>query len=516
MNASKFLFPVALWLAWACLLADCATSATHETEPKELPLLQNWRGDYPVSQLNRLPEGQRTSRTGYLGDMEKFADVWQAFRPGENLPEVDFSKHLVVFFRNVDFYNRTAILKVILRDGVAEILAMETRSALPIEDKVAMSLAVIPRPGVKFIQVHNERIAVTANDCASASGPLNATYTIAGREIPLRNGRFEVPAAPGSATKVRTFIFGETVYGDLDRDGDEDAALLLVHDPGGSGTFFYVAAALNFDGQYRGTNAVFLGDRIAPQDVAIQNGLVVADYADRRPEDPMSTEPSVGQSMYLTLENGKLVVLRTFGEAEQVLEGWVTIGHEVRSFVPCSQNTDHWLLGSSPALSEIMAAYRQALPEARAYTPLFMILAGKFAEPPRDGFGADYEAAFLATALLGIRPKGNCRSEYIVVDSPAPGAPVTSPLTVRGRARGTWYFEGDFPIVLKDAHGSVIAGGFVTAKGPWMTEGFVPFEGTIEFKKPNSDGRGSLIFKKDNPTGLPKHDDAMEIPLFFK
>ena len=86
---------------------------------------------------------------------------------------------------------------------------------------------------------------------------------------------------------------------------------------------------------------MLLGDRIAPQDVAIHNGVVVAGYADRRPEDPMNIGPSVGQSIYLTLENGKLAVLRTLGAAEQVLEGWVTIGHEVRSFVPCSQNTVH-------------------------------------------------------------------------------------------------------------------------------------------------------------------------------
>ena len=27
--------------------------------------------------------------------------------------------------------------------------------------------------------------------------------------------------------------------------------------------------------------------------------------------------------------------------------------------------------------------------------------------------------------------------------------------------------------------------------------------------------RGSLILKKDNPSGMPEHDDALEIPIFF-
>lgn len=56
-----------------------------------------------------------------------------------------------------------------------------------------------------------------------------------------------------------------------------------------------------------------------------------------------------------------------------------------------------------------MARYKDALPDARPYTPLFMVLAGKLLERPSDGFGADYAGAFLATQLLGVRPDGNCK-----------------------------------------------------------------------------------------------------------
>lgn len=153
-----------LWVACAGLLTYCAISPTHNDKPRDLSLLQNWSGDYPVSQLNRLPLGQRNSRVGYLGDPATFATVWKAFRPNELVPDVNFKKHIVVFTRNFQFYNRTRIFKVELKDGVAEILAMETMSAIPIEDKVAMALAVIPRKGVKFIQAGSERIPVTAGD----------------------------------------------------------------------------------------------------------------------------------------------------------------------------------------------------------------------------------------------------------------------------------------------------------------------------------------------------------------
>ena len=113
-------------------------------------------------------------------------------------------------------------------------------------------------------------------------------------------------AAPGSATRIRTWVFGEPVWGDLNGDGVEDAALLLVHAPGGSGTFYYVAVALNTNGAYRGTNGVLLGDRIAPQNVSIRNGVVVANYADRRFDESMAVRPSVGKSMYLAMKEGRL------------------------------------------------------------------------------------------------------------------------------------------------------------------------------------------------------------------
>ncbi len=135
-------------------------SAPENNLSKEVSILQTWSGDYPVAQLERLPVGQSQSSVGFVGDEATFAAVWEAFKPGENVPEVDFSKNIVVFTRNVDFYNRTNIFRVTLKNGVAEVLAMETMSALPIEDWAAMALAVIPRTGVKFIRVGEGQVVV--------------------------------------------------------------------------------------------------------------------------------------------------------------------------------------------------------------------------------------------------------------------------------------------------------------------------------------------------------------------
>ena len=109
----------------------------------------------------------------------------------------------------------------------------------------------------------------------------------------------------------------------------------------------------------------------------------------------------------------------------------------------------------------------------------------------------------------------NCRQDFIVVDSPKPGDAIRSPLKIRGRALGTWFFEGDFPLILKDPKGRIIAQGFATAWGEWMTKEFVPFEGSLTFEKPAAGGRGILIFKKDNPSDRAELDDALELPVSF-
>jgi hypothetical protein len=351
---------------------------------------------------------------------------------------------------------------------------------------------------------------------AAATDPLNATYIVEGQPIRLINGRCKTTYAPGSATEAITSVFAKPVYGNIDGKGDVDAALFLTYDPGGSGTFYYAAAALEVDGFYLGTHAILLGDRVAPQNISVRNGVIVANYATRRRDESLSAAPSVGTSTYLILEGNGLKETGPFTAGEVVVEGWVTIGHEVRSFVPCSPASALWLAGNSPALNEVLSAYRKTLINPMPYTPLFVTLAGKIVKPPADGFGAGYEASFFASQLVQMFPQGNCKSDLIYVEFPLPGSRVASPLRIRGQAKGEWFFEGDFPVVLKDADGQFIAKRHATAKKGWVAESFVPFESVVEFKPPRSGSKGTLFLKKDNPTGRSEFDDALEIPVFFE
>ena len=103
----------------------------------------------------------------------------------------------------------------------------------------------------------------------------------------------------------------------------------------------------------------------------------------------------------------------------------------------------------------------------------------------------------------------------IRLDSPHAGETIQNPLFIKGEARGNWFFEATFPIVLTNWDGLIIAQSYATADGEWMTENFVPFYATLEFEKPDYGGKGFLILQKSNPSGLPEHDDALEIPIKF-
>lgn len=133
--------------------------------------------------------------------------------------------------------------------------------------------------------------------------PTNATYVIQGHSVTLTNGRAEQEIAPGSASKLVTQVWS-TAMGDLNGDGKTDTAVILTQDGGGSGTFYYVAAAVDGVG---GTNGVLLGDRIAPQNIQVlPSGDVLVNYAERKPDEPMTAQPSVGVSGYFHFEGGTL------------------------------------------------------------------------------------------------------------------------------------------------------------------------------------------------------------------
>ncbi|MFA7252503.1 MAG: Gmad2 immunoglobulin-like domain-containing protein [Candidatus Paceibacterota bacterium] len=121
----------------------------------------------------------------------------------------------------------------------------------------------------------------------------------------------------------------------------------------------------------------------------------------------------------------------------------------------------------------------------------------------------------IALISKNIPPNENPANDKIHLFTPTANTFIASPLIIKGEARGNWFFEASFPVFLTDWDGLIIAQGIAQAEGEWMTTEFVPFTATLNFAKPGYGSTGSLILKKDNPSGLPEHDDALEITVRF-
>ncbi len=106
-------------------------------------------------------------------------------------------------------------------------------------------------------------------------------------------------------------------------------------------------------------------------------------------------------------------------------------------------------------------------------------------------------------------------SARVSITQPASGAEVGGSFTVSGKAPGNWYFEASFPIQVRDAEGNVVARTHATAQSDWMTTELVAFTATVHIEG-GYKGPADLILLRDNPSGLPEHDDSTTIPIIIK
>lgn len=163
--------------------------------------------------------------------------------------------------------------------------------------------------------IYNEK---QADDVLPITHYTDASYVISGTLVPLRNGVAEVALTPESATKTIVRYFGNEVTQDLDDDGRDDIAFLLTQETGGSSTLFYLVGALSTDAGYVGTQALLLGDRIAPQSTTVGPGRsVIVTYADRAPGEGFDIAPSIGKNITALLDTTTM----QFGEVVRDFEG---------------------------------------------------------------------------------------------------------------------------------------------------------------------------------------------------
>ncbi len=103
----------------------------------------------------------------------------------------------------------------------------------------------------------------------------------------------------------------------------------------------------------------------------------------------------------------------------------------------------------------------------------------------------------------------------IVLTTPEGGSVVSSPLTIQGTAPGSWFLEATFPIEVRDEQGTVLGQGQAHAQGNWMTTDYVPFTASVTFTSPGKGKTGFIVFKNDNPSGLPENAKEFLVEIKF-
>jgi heat shock protein HslJ len=149
----------------------------------------------------------------------------------------------------------------------------------------------------------------------------NAEYELPDIEGPfqLTDGKWEgEPFVEGAASRPEVYFIPDGyACGDLNDDGNEDATAVLVSMFGGSGSFYYVEAVLNENGEPDDTASVFLGDRLKLESITIEDGTITVKMVTHGPDDPMCCPTQEATKAY-RLEGDELIEVES--EAADTVE----------------------------------------------------------------------------------------------------------------------------------------------------------------------------------------------------
>lgn len=117
----------------------------------------------------------------------------------------------------------------------------------------------------------------------------NAEYTVSafgtGASLPykLTDGKYE---SGSGATFVSLTLLDFFSFGDLNKDGVDDAAVLLAENYGGTGVFVSLAVVLNENGQPRHKASYLIDDRPQINSLDLYDGAIFLDAVVHAPNDP--------------------------------------------------------------------------------------------------------------------------------------------------------------------------------------------------------------------------------------
>ena len=159
-------------------------------------------------------------------------------------------------------------------------------------------------------------IILLASACARVEQPpltiealKNAEYQSewpASKKAKLTDGTYQEEIVPGAASKLIIKLSDHVAFGDLNGDGTDDSAVILVTSSGGSGTFFDLACVINDNGTPKHVATEQLGDRVKLKSIAIKSGEIMVEMVTHGPKDPMCC-PTLNATQTYKLQGDKLI-----------------------------------------------------------------------------------------------------------------------------------------------------------------------------------------------------------------
>jgi len=126
--------------------------------------------------------------------------------------------------------------------------------------------------------------------------------------VKLKNGKHEERTEPDGTLEFVLRLSDKMAFGDLNSDGLQDSAVILMSSGGGSGSFRELIAVLDKNGRPRQAAVQFLGDRTDIKSVAIRSGVIHVDLVRHGTNDPACC-PTVREVKKYRLDGGRIVAI---------------------------------------------------------------------------------------------------------------------------------------------------------------------------------------------------------------
>jgi uncharacterized lipoprotein YbaY len=177
--------------------------------------LDQWSGRFPTKELARLPEGMQDTPAGFIADEAAFARLWEAWKPSQKRPAVDFKTSLVLFAvdRDPQYSPGPMAIMALMKDGVLTVMrgGLSAEKPVPAGETCGLVAAEVSRAGVRGVSCDADKVvpvpppgqdaaAAPARPLASVTGTVEfTTATKYGPETVLEISILDVSRADAPA-----------------------------------------------------------------------------------------------------------------------------------------------------------------------------------------------------------------------------------------------------------------------------------------------------------------------------